>query len=474
MDACPASPHACRPSALTPNSNDVLPQRLHLAVAATCVATAPLGIVGGEIAFITLLVVSIARARDLWPMWAQALRSPTTMAIGAFVAWAVASLAWSPDPVNGADRVQCMRALAWAVLLYPLLRDTDSRITLLLALVVGIALLALTQMWQWSSFFAAGGRTEKVLHRFGGLHGEVGKAGLWSAAGVCISVFLCTSERLSRRSRAIASVAMFCCLGGVCACATLRAIGGAAIGLVTCAVVGIALPRSEGGRSARAWVLVPLFVALLGLGMGAERRIPWTVIFTQAGIPYPALTDPYEPEDLPEGMTSEDQPGTPLLQRLSAMKSVAPRLLWWRACWHSFTEHPVIGRGWGATPTIVSEYPGSAEFAAQHPVVAALHPKLLAPSQPHSLYLMTLGELGTVGIATLIAVGAIILRKSIQSVRACMELGGPAAASILWFVAAAGDTVFNAAVLGAGAILMASLRSPSAPETPAKNLFPVD
>jgi hypothetical protein len=37
----------------------------------------------------------------------------------------------------------------------------------------------------------------------------------------------------------------------------------------------------------------------------------------------------------------------------------------------------------------------------------------------------------------------------------CAELGGPAAATALWFVAAGGDTVFNTAVLAAGAVFMA-------------------
>lgn len=445
-------------------------QRLHFAAAAACVAIAPLGIVAGEAAFVVLLAVSLMRSKELWPVWAEALRSPVTIAIGSLAAWMVISLAWSPDPLNGADRMLCVRVLAWAVLLYPLLRDTDSRLTLLLALLVGIAVLSLTQMSQWATFYAAGGRTEKVLHRFGGLHGEVGKAGLWSCAGVCIGVFLCTSERLSRGSRALASAAMFCCIGGACACATLRAIGGAAVGLAVCALIGIALPLPDQRRSARAWVLVPLTVALLGLGLGAERRIPWTVMFLPAGTPSPVWTESYQhDEDIDgaiidalaaDGMVIHDKQGIPVLQRLASMKSVAPRLLWWRACWNAYAEHPVAGCGWGATPTIVSNFPGSAAFAAANPQIAALHPKLLAPSQPHSLYLMTLGELGTVGIALLIGLGAIILRKSIRSVRACLELGGPAAASILWFVAAGGDTVFNAAVLGAGAILMVCLRDP--------------
>ena len=48
-------------------------------------------------------------------------------------------------------------------------------------------------------------------------------------------------------------------------------------------------------------------------------------------------------------------------------------------------------------------------------------------------------------------------RRRLWSGLACAIgwLSGAAAATIMWFVAAGGDTVFNAAVLAAGAILMA-------------------
>jgi O-antigen ligase len=103
----------------------------------------------------------------------------------------------------------------------------------------------------------------------------------------------------------------------------------------------------------------------------------------------------------------------------------------------------------------VSEYPGAAQFLAENPRVLAQHPSLLTPSQPHSLYLMTLGEFGGVGAILLTAIVALVVRNCVRAVRCCAELAGPAAATALWFVAAGGDTVFNAAVFAAGAIFMA-------------------
>jgi len=423
---------------------DFASHQFHVVAAGIALAIAPLGIAGGEVALGILMVVSVARARDLWPVWLEALRSPLGAAFAAFVAWMSLSLMWSPDPAHGIDSFQCMRTLLWAPLLYPLLRDPGSRVALLLALLAGITALALTQMWQWGQLQLAANGSAAVA-RLGGLHGEVGKAGMWAGAGVCIGAFLCVSPRLSRGMRVAAAAAMLCCVGGMCACATLRAMGGAAFGLVTAAALSVAVPVT-GERARRAWVVVPVAVLLAGMWLGAERR--W--------------------EDRPQRQMTAASTGSPVagdgprdnpLQNERAwyvtLDSLPARILWWRASWHAFLQHPVIGSGWGATPTIVSEYPGGAEFVSQNPRALAQHPDLLTPSQPHSLYLMTLGEFGGIGAAMLAAIVVLVARNCIRATRCCAELGGPAAATALWFVSAGGDTVFNAAVFAAGAIFMA-------------------
>jgi hypothetical protein len=55
----------------------------------------------------------------------------------------------------------------------------------------------------------------------------------------------------------------------------------------------------------------------------------------------------------------------------------------------------------------------------------------------------------------LAAIVALVARNCVCALHCCAELGGPAAATALWFVAAGGDTVFNTAVLAAGAVFMA-------------------
>ena len=455
---------------------DVANHRFHTATAALALAIAPLGVAGGEVALGIMVVVSLARAKDLWPVWLEALRTPLAAVFMLFVAWMSLSLLWSPDPAHGIDHLQCMRALLWAPLLYPLLRDPGSRVALLAALLVGVTVLALTQMWQFGQFHLGPGHSPRLM-RFGGLHGEVGKAGMWSGAGVCIGAFLCVSPRLSRGMRVAAAIAMLCCLGGLCACATLRALVGAAFGLVTAAAVCLAIPPI-GDRAGRVRVVLPVAVALAGVWFGAERRLldrtathevvasvespasGTVAVTTTPGAAMPARSateDPARPDSIPTAAPARTASAAPTDGRpwYLALDSLPPRILWWQASWHSFLQHPVIGRGWGATPTIVAEYPGGAEFVAQYPQVLEQHPELLSPSQPHSLYLMTLAEFGGIGAVLLAAIVALVVRNCVRAVRCCAELGGPAAATALWFVAAGGDTVFNAAVFAAGAIFMA-------------------
>jgi O-antigen ligase len=446
---------------------DPAAHQFHLAVATLAMFLAPLGVAGGEVALGTLIGVSLVRAGVLWRVWLEALRTPLAVAFALFVAWICLSLLWSPDPAHGIEQLQCMRALLWAPLLYPLLREPGARIALLAALLAGITVLALTQMWQFGQFHLGPGHSPQLV-RFGGLHGEVGKAGMWSGAGVCIGAFLCVSPRLSRGMRIAAGIAMLCCLGGMCACATLRAMTGAAFGLVTAAAVCVALP-AVGNRARRWWIVLPVAVALAGTWLGAERRwldeaanhaglpaqvSPVWAPASAASAPDAVAPDPAaaaQPAPTEAASTTPDQDRPWYL----ALDSLPPRILWWQASWHSFLQRPVIGRGWGATPTIVAEYPRGAEFVSRYPRVAEQHPELLSPSQPHSLYLMTLSEFGGIGAVLLAAIVALVARNCVCALHCCAELGGPAAATALWFVAAGGDTVFNTAVLAAGAVFMA-------------------
>jgi hypothetical protein len=66
-----------------------------------------------------------------------------------------------------------------------------------------------------------------------------------------------------------------------------------------------------------------------------------------------------------------------------------------------------------------------------------------------------LAELGLIGIASLGAILCLIARATVRSARLDAAHAGAAAATILWIVSAAGDTVFNSSVLAAGGIVMA-------------------
>lgn len=430
-------------------ARDPASHQFHLAAGTLALCLAPLGIVLGEVALGLFLAVSLARARALWPVWIQALRSPLAVAIMLFVAWMLLSLLWSTDPHNGLDRVQCMRALVWGPLLYPLLGDMRSRVQLLCALLLGTAILGGSQVVDWIMFVSAHGDTDLIMPRFGGFHGEVGKAGLWSGAGVCIGAFLSLDDRLSARVRLAATLAAAICVTGLFASSTLRALTGVAVGMVAVALFNLARPPA--GRVQRLLMLCPLVtVALIGLAVATyHREARDRRVGDERGREVAAATGPSH-----EVMTIIP-PGDGMLERILTMPSVAPRLFWWRACWEGFLSRPACGWGWGSTPTILKTDSRSAEFAAQNLRVITLHPGMFEASQPHSLYVMTIAELGAVGGALLAAIVCILLRGAVRAARSSVALCGPAAATVLWLVVAAGDTVFNTSVLAAGAIVIA-------------------
>jgi O-antigen ligase len=435
---------------------DAADQRLHIAIAALALAVAPLGVVGGEVALVVLLGVSLVRARTLWPAWGEALRSPVTVWLAALVGWAGLSLLWSAEPSNGADRFQCLRALVWAPLIYPLVRERAARVVLLVALLSGITVLAVSQIWEWAHFglFIAprGELFARIFaeKRFGGLHGEVGKAGIWSAAGVCIGAFLSAGPGVHRYIRLFAAAATVICLCGLWACASLRAIIPTAVAMPLIALIAGSARRAE-HASLRRWILaVPVALALIGLALSVDRRM--AIMSLE---PAPA-SGAYDADNVPSAAhiadpASEEQ--TPL-DWILRRPSIAPRLTWWHSCWNGFRDHPLIGGGWGATPALVQSYRDAEAGSGTDSVHATNQRQAPVVSQPHSLYLMVLGELGGIGFALLAGVVWRIGRYSLASARACIELGGPAAATLVWLMAAAGDTVFNSAVMACGAILM--------------------
>ena len=302
--------------------------------------------------------------------------------------------------------------------------DARNRTTLLLALLVGTSVLAASQIAEWCHFLLVmvphGEEFQRVFSemRFGGLHGEIGKAGLWSGAGVCIGMFMCMSRQLSRRTRIAVACATAVGITGVCVSGTVRTIGGIAVGACVSAIC--IATATAGRRPMRASIAVLTIAALLCMWWALDRRVEM------------------------DGASS-----------IVTMRSVAARMFWWSACWHGFEQHPLFGWGWGSTPAIVADYPHGPAFAAANPAVVDLHPTLLSPSQPHSLYIMVLAELGIIGIALLGAILCMIARVTARSARLGVAHAGAAAATILWIVSAAGDTVFNSSVLAAGGIVMA-------------------
>jgi UDP-glucose:(heptosyl)LPS alpha-1,3-glucosyltransferase len=409
----------------------------HLLHVLTCMAAlflAPLGVVPAEVGFWLLVAVSILRSWTLIPAWAGVLRWPCAKWLVALVALAAISLSWSSDPEDGLARLKFIRAALWAFLLWPVLGDPWARPRLLVALLAGICVLAGSQivgsLLSSPPMHAANGLG------LGGLHGDPAKAALWCAAGSCIAAGLVAQTRHTRPGVACLVALALIALAGVVLSGSLRVIGATCAAFVVCsAAAGIASAHR------RRWSIVAALGAATLAG-GTWLMAPDLVSRARAALQSPLAA---------EGSAGVAAPVPNDLQL---------RAFWWHAEWEGFLARPILGWGWGSTPTIVSSAPGHEQFVERYPGILASRPDALRPQQPHSLYMMCLGELGIIGTGLLMMTLLSVLKGSIEAVRTSTVYAGVLTALAMWLIAAAGDTVTNSNALSLGTMLVTMVMAP--------------
>lgn len=425
----PASSEASRRDALLlAEYRDPLGHLLHTSTAILALFLCPLGIVPAEIGFWTLTAVSALRSWTLLPVWIDVLRWPCTRWLIALAAFAAISISWSSDPALGVARLKFLRAALWAFLLWPVLGDPRARPRLLIAFLAGVVVLALTQITGAAMPFLAG--TGSPAHGTGGLHGESSKAALWCAAGLCIATGALGQSDLSRSRLAAALAVAAIAASGILLAGSLRVLASTCLALVLSAALVLLISRQMSR-----WQAAAIAIAA-GLAIGT-----WSFA--------PALIARAASELSSVSTTARD--ATP---KADFPSEAARREFWWSAQWHAFLSHPIAGYGWGSTPTVVRSSPGTEEFVARHHALKEDDRGILAPSQPHSLYMMTLGELGAIGSVLLLAAIGAALRSSIGAATTHPLYAGVCAALLMWLVAAAGDTVTNSNVMALGTVLV--------------------
>lgn len=410
---------------------------LHTGMAALALFLAPLGIVPAEVGFWMLVAVSALRSWTLLPAWLDVLRWPCTRWLLALIACALVSLAWSSDPTVGIARMKFLRAALWALLLWPVLGDPWARPKLLVGLLAGILALVATQAL---SIVAPDvlAPMPRDPHGFGGLHGETAKTGMWCAAGLCLVIGCSASwpRRIAPRAGLMALAAVFA--AGLCLSGSLRALGATVVAMLAALI--IALVRRE--PQSRRWML-RLLAAIGALAVGTVLLAPSALPRLDAQLRSIGVRSgvPPSPSDRPNDLEL--------------------RLLWWGAEFDAFRERPVLGSGWGSTPSIVAESPRSERLFERYPALDEHLTRVTRPVHPHSLYLLVLGELGAVGALLLLATIASLIASAIAASRTAPFGMGVLCCVLMWFAAATLDSPANANSMALGTIIATLAMAPA-------------
>jgi O-antigen ligase len=324
----------------------------------------------------------------------------------ALVGWMALSVLWSLDPTQSLLEVQ--RALCYLAALAALLRfvDRSSVGSVLVALVVACVLVCCYALASWlvsEPTAAAGGLAAPI--------GYSSALGLLAAIGCLLGLAVCLQQQ-KVVGRALAAAALVP-LASTLALAASRAVFVAfGVGLLTSWLLG---PRSAGALRATARLLAvpalaaavaadsaltgpPQMVALIllaaasaavnaapGTGRGGPRPRPAAVAIMVLLALGAAAWPRSGPEAEPPGVTS---PAAQVLDRDRAASSLEARRQLWQVAWQGAGERPLLGWGAGSYARLWLLRRSTTNGARD----------------AHNLYLETLAELGTLGLALLLLV----------------------------------------------------------------------
>lgn len=253
---------------------DTLGHRVHtwiamLTLAAICSRTAI-----AEFAIIPLAAYSLIRALNIWRCWIYAALSPVGLLMLALGAWTWLSLLWTPDLTQGLDEAYNTRWVLLPGMLWPVL---DQRRKLILAIVCGMLLANLSQVWH-----AIGVRFDIDFMRFprmpdrnsGWWQPVVGGCMLTAALGLHLPAAIMGAGRTRLLGAAGALITLLAILATGTRGAMLASIGLIAI---VCAVAFVRMARTGGLK--RRGVLISIVIgalAIIGAGVvmgpGLARR----------------------------------------------------------------------------------------------------------------------------------------------------------------------------------------------------------
>ena len=400
-------------------TRDLVGEPAHLIATIFAMVMEPISTATASIGFTTLVVVGLLRAPVLWPIWRAMARELWVKLLLLWIAWSALSIAWSPDPMTGIDRLWNLKFLAWIPLLWPLHHRWKWLLGGFLC-----ATLVLQGIQMSGVFF--GVTKHGALVTAGLRHPTM--AGIWNA--IALSCWLFLSVVVGWRTLVLAlPMAVACAFGFFWAGQRAALVG---------IIVEIALANVILALVAHGWLKRAITRGLIGIGI-------LCVVYVIAGDRLTAKVNKATHEAA-QSLTGD----APLVMEA--------RLALWQLSLAAWERAPIIGTGLGG-------YQRATEGLDVNYGKGDIHEYLT----PHSTYIGILTECGIVGLGLFVLWSVAFAIKAIQCVRIDPMRIGALGGTIIWFSAAAFDSFNTRGVfLTVGAIMIALAVMPLVRESSAQ------
>lgn len=352
-----------------------------------------------SVTMVLLVGYLLLRLPNAWRGITPWLRSPLSWTWFGWFAWATVSGLWAPDLLDWGDSLGGFPAVLLMPALYLVSRSWRA---ILGAFVAGAACQGLAQIIHAS---VPAWRPE-WQPRFDGLATHPGHVATVSSMALLVALAW-LREPMRVRTRIWLGAGAAACVASI----VLGAGRGAILGLgVGGAVMVTALALRHGlGRGGITIVLLLALGGSLAVGLAAVGLGPEPLVH----------------------LVRETRPSAP-------DNSIAQRLLWWRASWDAFLDHPVAGLGTGGTASWFDASPRITEYSA---AVPNRDRHFFTAPHPHSIYFLTLAEQGLVGMALLLGVLVCSLRTAWRTTRVRPVACGLLGAIVAWWVAGGFESI---------------------------------
>ena len=380
---------------------DLIGVPAHVAAAIVAIICEAISTATSSVGIFILLAATLLRAPALVPSWKQMLSQTWVKLLLLWIAWMALSIAWSPDRVQGLNRLGALKFFIWIPMLWPLHKQWRW-------LFAGFLLSALVlQGIQVAGAFGATHQGETLIR--GLRHPTV--VGEWNAMALSCWLFLAVS---------VGWRAMALCIP----LAILSSIGfvwagqrGALFGiLVEIVVANIVLLFAVRGWLRR--VLIRLLISVivigcvyvvLGEGLSAKIKILW--VEGRKSLGFNLDGEPVQNQSN-ESITSEE------------------RIAMWKMSMIAWRAHPIIGVGYG----------GYSKATEHIDDVVCPNFDIHQYDQPHSVYVMILTENGLVGLTLFLVWSGAFFVRAFQAVQLDPIRIGVFGGTVIWYAAAVGDS----------------------------------